>query len=178
MEFVDERGGEVLALAIAAVGRLGPKEMRGPYGQRMLGQTQAKIVETVTDHGPLTVSELAATLGLNYQNTRRMLPVLEARGLIHKGHCPIKAAQVWAARPFSLQTEAPTLTEPVAIPAPEPDPAKAKRHPPPTRTPEQNLNLSPEQRAQEHVELMRYIHGWEDPPAVTPHPSGGSPRPR
>lgn len=173
--FMGERGGEVLALAIAAVGRLGPKEIRGPYGQRMLGQTQHKIVDLLTDDKPRTTTEIAESLGLNYQNTRRMLPVLEARGLIKKSHDPIKAAQVWSSPagalvPYDEPESAPEVAS--APPAEAVKVPKAKRPPPVYSSPEKRLELTPEQRTQEHVEAMRYIHGWDDEASPAPATTG------
>lgn len=95
-DFVVDNGPELIALSLAALGRLEPRRAGTTYVKHKLGATQQRIVDTVRE-GPLTTTEIAFSIGVNYQNVRRMLPVLAGRGLIVSGHDPIRAATVWVA---------------------------------------------------------------------------------
>jgi hypothetical protein len=151
-DFVCHHGAELISLALAAVERIEPRRVGVTYQKHTLGAAQQRVVDLLADGVSRTVSEIATALGRNYQNTRHTLPVLEARGLVRRAHDPIKAAQVWSAvAPVAASTE------------PKPKPALTKKpRKTPVRSPEEKLALTAEQRTQEHIEDMRYIHGWDD----------------
>jgi hypothetical protein len=96
-DFLESHGLEVLCLALAALGRITPPpiERRGKYQKHKLGATQQRIVDLFGDGKRLTVTDISRELGHNYQNTRRMLPVLERRGLIRNEFDQLREATVW-----------------------------------------------------------------------------------
>lgn len=95
--FICEHGAELIALSLAALGRIEPRRAGTVYEKHKLGPTQQRIVDALRSGPPKTLTELAEGLGINYQNTRRMLPVLRARGLISSRHDPLLDATVWQA---------------------------------------------------------------------------------
>jgi hypothetical protein len=96
-EFFNEHGAELIALSLAALGRISPPpiERRGKYQKHKLGATQQRIVDLLGGSKRLTVTDISTELGQNYQNTRRMLPVLERRGLIRNEFDQLREATVW-----------------------------------------------------------------------------------
>lgn len=97
VEFFNEHGFELIALSLAALGRITPPpiERRGKYQKHKLGATQQRIVDLLSDGAQHTVTDISRELGQNYQNTRRMLPVLERRGLIRNEFDQLREATVW-----------------------------------------------------------------------------------
>lgn len=97
VEFFNEHGAELIALSMAALGRISPPaiERRGKYQKHKLGATQQRIVDLLGDGKRHTVTDISRELGHNYQNTRRMLPVLERRGLIRNEFDQLREATVW-----------------------------------------------------------------------------------
>lgn len=97
VEFFNEHGSELIALSLAALGRITPPpiERRGKYQKHKLGATQQRIVDLLGGSKRLTVTDISRELGQNYQNTRRMLPVLERRGLIRNEFDQLREATVW-----------------------------------------------------------------------------------
>lgn len=97
VEFFNEHGAELIALSLAALGRITPPpiERRGKYQKHKLGATQQRIVDLLGGSQRLTVTDISRELGQNYQNTRRMLPVLERRGLLRNEFDQHREATVW-----------------------------------------------------------------------------------
>lgn len=92
-DFFGMYGGELIALSIAALGRLDPK-LVGKHKQH-LGATQRRVIEQVKLRPGLTTSELAVQCCINYANIRRTLAHLAAQNYLSKRHDPIKAADGW-----------------------------------------------------------------------------------
>ncbi len=128
--FMWHRGDEVVALALAAIDRLEPRRPGMKYTKHKLGRTQERIVKFLKSDQWRTTTEIAEALGGNYQNIRRMLPVLHARGFI-ENRVEADMSQRWRA----VRAD----PEPIVLPAEPP--------------PEPGLPLR--QRAQEHLEAKR-----------------------
>jgi hypothetical protein len=83
-DFIGAYGVEVLALALAALGRLEPRYHNRPKTNQKhtLGPAQQKIVDALSEMGPKRATELAAITGIHERNLRRNLVSMGARGML------------------------------------------------------------------------------------------------
>lgn len=109
-DFCTDYGGELIALAIAALGRIEPARSGVVYDRTKLGSQQQAIVNALNEGKPLSVTEIAARVGRNYRNVARTLPVLQARGIVllaeNRGHL---GNNIWSAAPKPASDNGPKV---------------------------------------------------------------------
>jgi len=93
-DFMFAHGAEVVALALAAIGRLEPLRRR-PYVKHALGPLQQRITDLLRDGKPRTTTQMSEGLGANYNNTRKTLMVLQTRGVLRRERNALTTQYVW-----------------------------------------------------------------------------------